>query len=247
MSGRRHFEQGDAGYARHRPSYPPQLADCLAGLCRRRDHAVDVGCGTGQLSLLLADRFARVTATDISESQIANAVLRDNIAYSVGSAEQIALPDASVDLIVAAQAAHWFDLPAFYTQARRLAAPGAVLALISYGIPQLDGPASARFDRFYWQDIHPYWPADRVHVEQGYQTLDFPFQQTALPDLFIERDWSLAELAGYIHTWSATRRAAQAGQSQVVADALADLAALWGDPAARYPVCWPINARVARL
>ena len=48
MTGeRRHFEEGGADYARHRPTYPPALADALADTCAATDHALDVGCGTG--------------------------------------------------------------------------------------------------------------------------------------------------------------------------------------------------------
>lgn len=108
----------------------------------RRGHALDLGCGTGQLSVLLAGEFDRVTATDPSASQIASAGARGNIRYAIGTAEAIDLPPASLDLIVAAQAAHWFDLPAFYAEARRIAAPGAALALVSYGVPRLSGPAA---------------------------------------------------------------------------------------------------------
>ena len=68
-------------------------------MAMRRGHALDLGCGTGQLSVLLAGEFDRVTATDPSASQIASAGARDNIRYAIGSAEAIDLPPASVDLI----------------------------------------------------------------------------------------------------------------------------------------------------
>lgn len=241
----RHFETGGAGYARHRPTYPPELASALAAEAPRRDHALDLGCGTGQLSVLLAGEFARVTATDPSASQLANAMPRPNIRYGEGRAEAIDLPDGSADLIVAAQAAHWFDLPAFYAEARRVAAPGAALALVSYGVPQLDGPAGAGFARFYWQDIHAHWPAGRAHVETGYRSLDFPFAERGLPPMAIVRDWSLPELAGYIGTWSAVTRARSAGAGGLVDDGIAGIARLWGDPATAYRITWPLTARIA--
>lgn len=247
MADRRHFEAGGADYARHRPTYPPELAEALAALPAQRGQALDVGCGSGQLTVLLADRFARVTGTDISADQIANAEPRATIAYQVEPAERIGLADGSVDLIVAAQAAHWFDLPAFYTEARRIAAPGAALALISYGVPVLDGPAAARFKNFYWGDIHPFWPEGRSHVEQGYAAMDFPFDETSIPPLAIERDWSLADLAGYVGTWSAVKAAAKAGRAEIAETALAEIGALWGDPASTHRITWPINGRFARL
>ena len=61
-----HFSDLAAGYAAHRPTYPKGLVDYLAGLAPARRLAWDCGCGSGQLSTLLADAFERVTATDAS-------------------------------------------------------------------------------------------------------------------------------------------------------------------------------------
>ncbi|WP_299907316.1 class I SAM-dependent methyltransferase [uncultured Paracoccus sp.] len=247
MAERRHFEEGGAGYARHRPTYPPVLAGALAALTAGRGQALDVGCGNGQLTVLLAAEFDRVTGTDISADQIANAEPRPNIDYRVEPAEASALTDGSVDLIVAAQAAHWFDLPRFYAEVRRLAAPGAALALVSYGVPELAGPAAERFRRFYWGDIHPFWPEGRAHVEQGYASLDFPFAELSIPALVIERDWSFSALAGYVSTWSAVKAAAKAGQGEIAETTMTEIAALWGDPGTEYRISWPITGRFARL
>ena len=67
------FEQGGARYAAGRPVYPGKLAFTLEGLVSNHTLAVDVGCGTGQLSVLLAEHFKSVRAFDPSESQLAHA------------------------------------------------------------------------------------------------------------------------------------------------------------------------------
>jgi SAM-dependent methyltransferase len=244
VTERRHFEDGGANYARHRPTYPPELATSLAAECSATSHALDVGCGTGQLSILLTDYFDRVTATDPSRTQIANAKAHPRVTYRVETAEQIGLPNRSVDLVVAAQAAHWFDMSRFFAEAQRVARPGATLALVSYGVPKLSGPASSRFDDFYWHDIHHYWPAGREHVEREYRSLSFPFKERALPTLAIERTWSLPELKGYIRTWSATRRAIESGESELVNRGLAEIERTWGDPTNTHHISWPINGRL---
>ncbi|MGX5669457.1 hypothetical protein ACWKWD_01975 [Kocuria rhizophila] len=64
--------------------------------------------------------------------------------------------DGSAVLVTAAQAAHWFDLPAFSAQARRIAAPGVALALISYGVVRVEPDLRKRFERFYWREIGPF-------------------------------------------------------------------------------------------
>ena len=240
------FERAGVGYARHRPDYPPTLADALAEACTGHGHALDVGCGSGQLSALLARRFERVTATDPAAGQIANAAPAAGVAYRVGSAERIELPDASVDLVVAAQAAHWFELDAFYAEARRVGRSGATLALVSYGVPELHGEAGRRFAALYAE--HPlrgFWPAGRRHVENGYRSLDFPFAERALPPLAIERRWTIDDALGYVGTWSAAAAAREAGAGALVEDFAAELRALWGSGPRR--VRWPIVGRLGGL
>ncbi len=52
----------------------------------------------------------------------------------------------------------WFDPPDFYAEVRRITKPGAVLALIIYGVLCLDDDLNARFQQFYGREIRPYWP-----------------------------------------------------------------------------------------
>ncbi|MFV0408165.1 MAG: class I SAM-dependent methyltransferase [Paracoccus sp. (in: a-proteobacteria)] len=247
MYPRRHFNEGGNGYAQHRPDYPRELAEALATLCMRHDHAVDVGCGTGQLTSLLAGKFGQVTGIDPSASQIESAAHGPGISYRIASSEASGLDDGCADLITAAQAAHWFNLDQFYAEARRIARPGAILALVSYGVPEFSDDFSQSFNQFYWHDIHRYWPADRVHVEQGYRSLDFPFMQLTMPELWIRREWSFHELSGYIDTWSATRQAQKAGEGDIFDAARAKLANRWGDPGQRRSVRWLLSGHVTRL
>lgn len=242
---RNHFRSGGAAYAASRPTYPPALAAELADRCARTEHALDVGCGSGQLSTLLAERFERVTATDPSETQIESANPHPRVTYRTEPAERIGLPNESVDLLTAAQAAHWFDLDRFYAEVRRVVRPGGVLALVSYGVPIMYGAIGARLDRFYWNEIHPYWPDGRHHVEQGYRTLTFPFAEESLPELWITREWSRPDLIAYIRTWSAVKRALNAEGADVVRDFERDLAGLWRDPSRREAIRWPIAGRVS--
>lgn len=242
-----YFQKGGADYARRRPSYPPELAAALASLAPSRRHALDVGCGSGQLTAQLADHFEQVVGTDISKDQIAHAAERPNVSYRVEPAEQLGEAVGSVDLVVAAQAAHWFDLPRFYAEAARVARPGGVLALVVYGVMEIDGPPNDRFQEFYWNEIGPYWPAERRHVERGYADLPFPVEEMAAPPLAIERDWTFDDLMGYVATWSAMRQAEKLSATAIVDAAATDLEGLWGGAEQRWTVRWPISMRVGRL
>lgn len=97
-------------YARYRPTYPAELFAALydAAQIQRFDMALDVATGTGQVAQILAKKFAKVIGTDISSTQLAEAVRLPNITYLETPAETLdGVPDSSVDLITVAEAFHW--------------------------------------------------------------------------------------------------------------------------------------------
>jgi SAM-dependent methyltransferase len=241
-----HFSQSAGSYARNRPTYPPELARVLAEASPARGLALDCGCGNGQLSVLLADHFDRVIATDASAEQIANASPHDGIEFRVAPAEASGLPGGSADLITAAQAAHWFDLDAFYVEARRIARPGALLALITYSVMNVEETIGALIEDFYWNRMGPYWPPERRHVESSYRTLPFPFEEISLPAVAIERQWSRQQLLAYVDTWSAMRAAEKAGQRRLLDDFASELAKIWPDEKI-VTVSWPVAIRAGRV
>ncbi len=242
-----HFSTHAAGYAAHRPVYPLALVDCLAELAPGRALAWDAGCGSGQLSLLLAQRFDRVIATDASAEQIAHAAVHPQVEYRCAPAEASGLAAGIADLAVAAQAAHWFDLPGYYAEVRRVARPGAAVALVSYGNVRADATIGPLIDRFYSDALGPLWPPERRLVENGYRSLPFPFPELATPPLEIRVEWRLADVMGYVETWSAVR-AMERVEGRGPIDAFeAELARAWGDPASVRLVRWPLSLRVGRV
>lgn len=243
-ASRNWFDQGGLAYARFRPEYPPPLARFLAESSPSPDCAVDVGCGNGQLTTLLADHFDEVIGCDPSADQIENACPRPGLRYLRAPAEAIPLPDHCASLVTAAQAAHWFDLPAFYAQARRIARHDALIALVSYGVLRLDGELQDRFDRFYHGEVGAWWPPERRLVDNGYRDMSFPFTEFEAPGFEIHMSWRLDDLLGYVSTWSAVRRLHEAGQDGVFMNFAGEISTLWGDPAAARPVSWPINMRL---
>ena len=122
------------------------------------------------------------------------------------------MPDASVDLVTVAQALHWFDVPAFHAEARRVTRPGALLAVWTYPRPEFVDPALDRvFLDFYANVVGPYWPEGRRHVDAGYATLPMPwdtepFSEEPHPQFALELRWSFAQVIGYVSSWSATAK-----------------------------------------
>jgi SAM-dependent methyltransferase len=247
MSFKDHFSAKSGDYAKHRPTYPSALVDYLVSLCKQTDLALDAGCGSGQLSVLLADRFSHVIATDASAQQIEKAEAHNRVEYRVAAAEKSGLPEHSVDLITAAQAAHWFDLDAFYMEARRTGKSEAVLALITYGVIQADADIDPIIQHFYTAVAGPYWPPERRHVEEGYRSFDFPFEELFAPPLTIEVQWQASDLIGYVDTWSAVRELEKAQGRQPVDQFQRELRALWGEPQRRRTIRFPLSLRVGRI
>ena len=243
-----HFSPVAERYATVRPTYPPELFAWLATLPARRERAWDVGTGSGQAAVALADCFAEVVATDAAEAQLASAAPHPRVRYRRAAAEASGLLGGSVDLVTVAQAVHWFDLDRFWAEVRRVAAPGGVVAVWTYHGVGLTPEVDRVVAHFYRDVVGPWWPPERAAVEDAYRSLPFPFTEITAPAFHIRQRWDLARFAGYLGTWSASRHWSDAhAGADPVAEIAADLAAAWGDPAAEREVVWPLGLRVGRV
>lgn len=240
-----HFSGHAADYATARPTYPPELYSWLAGLVGRRDVVWDVGCGNGQASVPLAERFERVVATDVSPQQLENAKPDPRVEYSVGGEGACPLPDGSCDLVTAAQAAHWFDLGTFVTECRRVLRPGGVVAIWGYGLTKLATEIDVEVQRFYTDEVGPFWPSGREHLDDEYRSLELPLEPIEPPPFAMTVAWDLAAFATYLGTWSAVQRYIKAKGEDPIPALVERLAPIWG-PEARV-VSWPLYLRVGHI
>lgn len=241
-----HFSGHAARYRDYRPGYPAALFAWLASQTPRHALAWDCATGNGQAAVALAGHFAQVVATDASAQQIARAEGHARVDYRVATADNSGLAQRSVDLITVAQAAHWFDLPAFYREVERVARDGAVLALWCYGLARITPEVDALVEDYYQNTVGPYWPPERRHIETGYRTFEFPFPELAAPAFTMEADWSVQQLLGYLDTWSASRRCATMTGRDPIAALSPAIADAWGDMPTR-KVQWPLSLRVGRV
>jgi SAM-dependent methyltransferase len=242
-----HFSGVSAGYRAFRPGYPATLFEWLAGVAPRRERAVDLGCGTGQASVALAAHFDEVIGLDPSAEQIARAAPHPRVRYAVAPAEATGLPAASADLVIAAQALHWFDPAQLHPELGRIGRPGAIFAAFTYDLCAVDPAVDEVLGRLYRDILEDFWPPERAHVEAGYRTLPFPCPEIAAPPLAIVESWRLERLLGYLGTWSAVsayRRAKGADPIDLVADALR---AAWGPPERERRITWQLSVRAGRI
>jgi SAM-dependent methyltransferase len=240
------FSQNSAGYARYRPKYPPRLFDWLAEVAPARELAVDVGTGSGQSAVELAARFERVEAVDPSDAQLAKAVSHPRVTYRRGEAEATGARAASADLVAASQAFHWFDHPRFFDEVRRIARPGAVVAVWCYGIDVITPEIDAVVDELYTGYLGPSWEPERRLVEELYRGVAFPFAELAPPTIEMEARWGLAQLIGYIETWSALATYRRTHADDPMRVIVPKLERVWGDVAERI-VRWPVGIRAGRV
>ena len=172
---------------------------------------------------------------------------KPGVRYREAPADASGLPPRSVELVTVAQALHWLDRPAFYVEARRVLAPGGVVAVWCYGLlelgPGLDEPIRA----FYERTVGPYWPPERALVDSGYRTIDFPFAELALPAITMEAELTLEELGGYLGTWSAVLGYRSARGNDPVAPLLDRLRGAWGGAERRRTARWPLALRAGRV
>jgi SAM-dependent methyltransferase len=123
------FGEEAAAYERGRPSYPPEAIDWL--LPSGASDVLDLGAGTGKLTIRLVERGLNVVAVDpIPEMlEVLRGSLPDTPAL-LGTAEEIPLPDDSVDSVLVAQAWHWFDPERAVKEVVRVLRPGGRLGLV---------------------------------------------------------------------------------------------------------------------
>ncbi len=244
MSFQDHFSTKAAVYAQARPTYPVALFDRLAALAPHRELAWDCGAGNGQASLGLADHFQHVYATEPSPDQLAQATAHPRVTYAQSAETAPALAKASADLVTAAQAAHWFDRDRFYAEVHRVLRPEGVVALWTYELCRVAPDIDAAVFRFYTEVVGPFWPPERRHTETGYREFEFPFAELPFPEFAMQHDWTLAQFATYLRTWSAVTRFSKARGIDPVGALEAELHPLWG-PASRR-IVWPLSGRLGR-
>lgn len=216
-------------YALARPKYPQAIYDFLSSCVTHKNKVWDCATGNGQAAIALAEIFNEVQATDLSEQQIAQAVLNDKITYSVQPAEHTNFDDKYFDLITVAQAIHWFDFEKFWPEALRVLKHGGVFAAWGYDWPKISTQIDAAIDENILQIIKPYWAKQNQLIWDGYKDIKFPFEKIASPPITMNQYWNLPQLLNYIHTWSATRQCMQNQGTGFFEAAAKKIESVWGD------------------
>ena len=208
-------------YARTRPDYHPSVYEAV--IYRHREtggqfgNLVDVGCGPGLATKTLASHFEHATGLDPSEGMVSAARSQgiltstsSEVRFEVSTAEDLGqtlsppIGAGSVDLISAANAAHWFDMPRFWNAAARLLKPGGSVALWTSGeirvhpsMPNAEA-IQAALDKIDDDELMAFYEPGNLLTRNGYRDLPLPW--TADPPVsefdestFFRKQWDTDE------------------------------------------------------
>jgi trans-aconitate 3-methyltransferase len=233
-NGRRKSTFSAASYATFRPTYPPSLYQSILSFHRGpRKLCIDLGCGHGLVARHLSQDFEHVVGTDPSKGMIAQAQSSTpaeqypNVEFREATAEDLAFVEAgSVDLVVAAQAAHWFDYPRLWPELKRVLRQGGTMAFFGYkdhvfvesaAATRLLHENSWRREKdalgYYWQQpgrsiveakLRPIEPPTsifdditRIEYEPGTNG-----PGTGEGTMFVSKRLTIANCKNYVRTWS---------------------------------------------
>lgn len=209
-------DQG-ANYAQSRPGYHPDLYKLIVNhhtsTGGQLDVLLDVGCGPGSAARALAPHFSHVTGLDPSEGMITSArslagtsSTSEPIRFEASTAEDLGwhlsppVEDASVDLLTASTAAHWFDMTRFWPRAAQVLKPGGTVALWTAGsikmhpsMPNAEA-IQAAIDEIEERELKPFFVPGNLLTRDMYTELPLPwtlaspgadFEQST----FFRKDW----------------------------------------------------------
>ena len=149
------FDRSAEEYDAVRPGYPDELIEVLidASGVPNGGAILEIGCGTGQLTVPLAERGYEITAVELGREL--NRLAEKNLARFPNAAvvcadfEQWNVEPSVYDLVVSAQAFHWIEPAIGYPKVHFALRPGGCLALIWNLYPGCDAPVHRALDEVY--------------------------------------------------------------------------------------------------
>lgn len=246
MASKDLFSSQSKAYAAFRPTYPADLYHFIFEHTKNFDCAWDCATGNGQVARDLSVKFKKVFATDISQQQLDEAFVADNITYAVSKAEHTQFHDNTFDLITVGQALHWINTDEFYAEVKRVGKDDATIAVWGYSLLTIDESIDKPFNEFYFGRVGKYWDAARRLVENKYSTIEFPFRDRIAREFEIKVEWSLEQFAGYLTSWSSTQKFIKAEGVNPVPDFIQSIKHLWDEQEVK-TVRFPVFVKVGKI
>ncbi|ODV83246.1 hypothetical protein CANARDRAFT_203532 [[Candida] arabinofermentans NRRL YB-2248] len=244
-----------SNYSKFRPTYPKTFYDALIKYhleenlkegAGKLDTLVDVGCGPGEAFLPLVSRFDRIIGTDLSQVMVDQAQVNFDIEskanetsgkgeFHVASSDDMksVVNDGEVDIVLAAQCAHWFDRDGWFDEMFRILKPNGTLAYLGYVDPIFVGYPKA--NEIYEEMVYvtgnylgPYWEQpgrsklrnllrdlnDKLLQDDRFYDTKVTYLRPDIEEtpsaLTIEQTMTLENYFAYGRTWSSSHKWMQA-------------------------------------
>ena len=220
-------------YLLYRPSYPKNwllgnIEPLISNLRKtsKTVNAIDLACGSGQLTMKIMPYFDKVMGVDFNENQLKNLGNYGKIEITNGKLELEKFDCTKIDdllfspqvklgnykFVFIAEAFHWFDYEDFLTRFRE-AVPEKNVYLVLMGYPILKTlpvvSENLREDIInFGNKIHPFFKFNLISLENEYKEFDFKdyFEHVEFSEHVEEiKDGSLLHFLGYLDTLSAYR------------------------------------------
>lgn len=247
MTFKDYFSKQSKTYAKYRPHYPDELFEFLAKISPSRNSALDIATGTGQAAFGLISLFNRVYASDASMSQLLNVPEKKKIYFFSSTAEKMPIIENTIDLIICAQAIHWFNWEQFYNECKRILKKNGIIAIIGYGLPIINEQVDEIINDYYTNIVGQFWPKERVHIENEYSEIPFPFECVDSPDYKFDLNWKLKNVIGFLNSWSATQNFINKYKKNPVDEIRELLYDAWMKGKSEKNIIWPLFLKIGKL
>lgn len=239
------FSKQAVDYSKFRPQYPDKMIEYVISFVNNKSTALDIATGNGQVAHKLSAYFKKVYATDISQKQLDNAIQSENVIYSKEPAENTSFENQKFDLIVVAQAVHWFDFEIFYKEIYRILKPDGIFTVLGYGLFTTNTDSDKILKHFYYDIVGPYWDAERKYLDENYETIPFPFEEIPTEKFENQFTWTFETLIGYLQTWSSVQHYISKNNKNPIDLIYDDLKVSWKKNDQK--VIFPLLLRIGKL
>ncbi|GFU07829.1 putative methyltransferase DDB_G0268948 [Trichonephila clavipes] len=209
-------------YAKYRLNPPESFINSIVTYLKSKittplKKAVDIGCGSGQSTVVLSPYFETILGIDVSEAQIECAKQMhtlSNVEFRVSKGETLPATSSTVDLVTFSQSLHWFNTCEIFPEVQRVLKPNGVIAAYGYWIPIPkinDENKDKKINQLINQYLHEerlgsYWDKERYIVQEHYTNISLPFKDKCRLSLVQKTESSLADYIGYFSTWSSYQK-----------------------------------------
>ena len=173
-------------YKLFRPTYPQALLDHIFSNVKNNKLAIDLCCGSGQVTKALSTKFDNVIGIDVSKEQLLNADIYPNVRYQHFDLNETQLntivAENSANLVSIGSSLHWFmpqsNMNNLLKNISNIIDPiDGIFVVLSLTTPYFDGKDQAliqtKFEKYFIETLGPYWSCDVRLVNSGLDDINF--------------------------------------------------------------------------